>query len=635
MRLRFGPFPAMPVLTFRDVVLSLGHPPLLDGVSFAIERGERLCLVGRNGAGKSTLLRMVAGEVQPDDGQIVRAPGLRVAQLAQEVPLGTAGSIFHLVAEGLGEAGRLVERYHRLAHEVAEAPQRLAELAACQHELEAAGGWALNQRVETVLSRLRLDPERDVASLSGGLKRRGMLARALVAEPDLLLLDEPTNHLDIEAIAWLEEFLLDWGGALLFITHDRAFLQRLATRIIELDRGKLADFPGDWHTYLARKAQLLAAEDKARAEFDKKLAQEEVWIRKGVEARRTRNEGRVRALKKMREEFARRRSRVGSASMAIQEAERSGKVVVEAEGAGFDYDGKAVIRDLTATILRGDKVGIIGPNGAGKTTLLKLLLGELAPTRGKLKRGTNLEIAYFDQYRAELNEEQSVRDNVGEGRDTLTINGQPKHVLSYLQDFLFTPDRARQPVSALSGGERNRLLLAKLFTRPSNLLVLDEPTNDLDADTLELLEELLVDYAGTVLLVSHDRAFLDNVVTSTLAFEGEGRVKEYVGGYADWLRQRPQPLEDKPAPKPAAPRPAPREKAKKLSFKQQRELEELPQRIEALEAERDQIHAQMGAAEFFRQDKTAIAAAQARLAVLDQELERAYARWETLEQSRV
>jgi ATP-binding cassette subfamily F protein uup len=627
----------MPILSFRNVLLSLGHPPLLDGVSFAIERGERLCLVGRNGAGKSTLLRMIAGEVQPDDGEIVRAQNLRVAQLAQEVPLGTSGSIFHVVAEGLGDAGQLVERYHRLAHEVADQPDKLAELEACQHELEAAGGWALNQRVETVLSKLQLDADLDASSFSGGMKRRVMLARALVAEPDLLLLDEPTNHLDIEAITWLEEFLLNWGGALLFITHDRAFLQRLATRIIELDRGQLADFPGDWHAYLARKAQMLAAEDKANAEFDKKLVQEEVWIRKGVEARRTRNEGRVRQLKQMREAFSERRKRLGSASMAIQEAERSGKIVVEAENVGFEYDGKTVIRDLSTTILRGDKVGIIGPNGVGKTTLLKLLLGELAPTAGRLKRGTNLSIAYFDQYRAVLDEEQSVRDNVGEGRDTLTINGQPKHVLSYLQDFLFTPDRARQPVKALSGGERNRLLLAKLFTKPSNLLVLDEPTNDLDADTLDLLEELLIDYAGTVLLVSHDRAFLDDVVTSTLVFEGEGRVNEYVGGYADWLRQRPQGGEAKPLAKPAAPKPpepAPREKAKKLSFKEQRELDELPQRIEALEAERDHLHAHMNAADFFKQDKAAIAAAQTRLMALEQELDSAYARWESLEQSR-
>ena len=628
----------MPILTFRNVVLSLGHPPLLDGVSFAIEPGERLCLVGRNGAGKSTLLRMIAGEIQPDDGEIVRTQGLRVAQLAQEVPLGTSGSTFHVVAEGLGQAGALIDRYHQLAHEVAEDHGKMDELEQCQHALEAIDGWALTQRVDTVLTKLALDPDADIASLSGGMKRRVMLARALVAEPDLLLLDEPTNHLDIAAITWIEEFLLNWNGALLFITHDRAFLQRLATRIIELDRGKLADFPGDYATYLARKEAMLAEEERHNALFDKRLAQEEVWIRQGIKARRTRNEGRVRALKAMREEHAARRTRTGSVSMGIQTAERSGKIVVEAEGVGFDYDGRAIVRDLTATILRGDKVGIIGPNGSGKTTLLKLLLGELEPTRGTLKRGTNLQIAYFDQYRAVLDEEKTVVDNVGDGSDTVTINGQPKHVLSYLQDFLFAPQRARQPVKALSGGERNRLLLAKLFTKPSNLLVLDEPTNDLDADTLELLEELLIDYKGTVLLVSHDRAFLNNVVTSTLVFEGDGVVNEYIGGYDDWLRQRftpPAAATTTPGAKPAEAKPTsgtPAEKAKKLSFKDQRELEAMPQKIQVLETERDQINVQMGAADFFKQNKAAIAAVQARLAALDAELEQVYARWEQLEQ---
>jgi len=624
----------MPILTFRNVVLSLGHPPLLDGVSFAIEPGERLCLVGRNGAGKSTLLRMIAGEIQPDDGEIVRAQGLRVAQLAQEVPLGTSGSTFHVVAEGLGQAGALIDRYHQLAHDVAEDHGKMDELEQCQHELEAIDGWALTQRVDTVLTKLALDPDADIASLSGGMKRRVMLARALVAEPDLLLLDEPTNHLDIAAITWIEEFLLNWNGALLFITHDRAFLQRLATRIIELDRGKLADFPGDYATYLARKEAMLAEEERHNALFDKRLAQEEVWIRQGIKARRTRNEGRVRALKAMREEHAQRRTRTGSVSMGIQTAERSGKIVVEAENVGFDYGGRAIVRDLTTTILRGDKIGIIGPNGSGKTTLLKLLLGELEPTRGNLKRGTNLQIAYFDQYRAVLDEEKTVVDNVGDGSDTVTINGQPKHVLSYLQDFLFAPVRARTPVKALSGGERNRLLLAKLFTKPSNLLVLDEPTNDLDADTLELLEELLIDYKGTVLLVSHDRAFLNNVVTSTLVFEGDGVVNEYVGGYDDWLRQRFTPPSATPSAKPAEPKPAPvtpAEKAKKLSFKDQRELEAMPQKIQTLETERDQINARMGAADFFKQDKAAITAIQARLTALDQSLEAAYARWEELE----
>ncbi len=628
----------MAILTFRDIILGFGHPPLLDGVNFQIDRGERLCLIGRNGAGKSTLLKLIAGEIQPDGGEIIRAQGLRVAQLAQEVPLGTSGSIFHVVAEGLGKAGELIDRYHQLAHDVADDHSLMDALEECQHELETIDGWTLTQRVDTVLTKLALDPDTDIASLSGGMKRRVMLARALVAEPDLLLLDEPTNHLDIAAITWIEEFLLNWNGALLFITHDRAFLQRLATRIIELDRGKLADFPGDYATYLARKEAMLADEEKHNALFDKRLAQEEVWIRQGIKARRTRNEGRVRALEAMRREHAERRTRTGSVNMGIQAAERSGKIVVEAEGVGFDYDGRAIVRDLTSTIMRGDKIGIIGPNGSGKTTLLRLLLGELEPTRGKLQMGTKMQIAYFDQYRAVLDEEKTVVDNVGEGSDTVTINGQPKHVLSYLQDFLFTPNRARQPVKALSGGERNRLLLAKLFTKPSNLLVLDEPTNDLDADTLELLEELLIDYKGTVLLVSHDRAFLNNVVTSTLVFEGDGVVNEYVGGYDDWLRQRFTPPSAKPSakstetkPTPAAPVEKPAAKAKKLSFKDQRELEALPQKIQALESEREQIGVRMSDPGFYQQEKNIISTAQDRLAAIDKDLAAAYARWEALE----
>jgi ATP-binding cassette subfamily F protein uup len=626
----------MPILSFRDVALSLGHLPLLDGASFQIERGERLCLLGRNGTGKSTLLRLVTGEMQPDTGEITRASGLGVAQLAQEVPRDTAGKVFHVVAEGLGTVGELLERYHRAAHAVADGDTgRLAELERCQHALEAAGGWDLDQRVETVLSRLALDPEADLVTLSGGLKRRVLLARALVSEPDLLLLDEPTNHLDIEGITWLEEFLLGWGGTLLFVTHDRTFLQRLATRIIELDRGRLTDFPGDYATYLARKAAMLSAEETQSALFDDRLAQEEAWIRQGIKARRTRNEGRVRALERMREERAARRERSGQARMAIQAAERSGKVVVEAEGVGLDYGSGTVIRGLTTTILRGDKVGIIGPNGSGKTTLLRILIGELEPTAGRIRRGTKMEVAYFDQYRAALDEERSVQDNVGEGRDFVVLDGRPRHVLSYLQDFLFSAERARQPVKALSGGERNRLLLARLFTRPSNVLVLDEPTNDLDADTLELLEALLVDYPGTVLLVSHDRTFLNNVVTSTLVFEGAGVVNEYVGGYDDWLRQRPAPSAGRPALRSRdEPARAPREKPRKLSYKDQRELEALPQTIEALEVERDALHAQMSTPAFYQQGKAALSAAQARLEAIDAALASAYARWETLEAER-
>jgi ATP-binding cassette subfamily F protein uup len=625
----------MPLLTFRDVVVTYGDPPLLDHVNFSIERGERLCLVGRNGAGKSTLLRLVAGDITPDDGQIVQEQGLRIARLEQEVPRDAVGSVFDVVADGLGEVGELVRRYHHLAQAVADDPGKLKDLERCQHELEAADGWEMNQRVDATISRLQLDPDMDMGALSGGLKRRVLLARALVSDPELLLLDEPTNHLDIEAITWLEEFLLGWQGALLFITHDRAFLQRLATRIIELDRGHLTDWPGDYATYLRRKQEALEAEERQNALFDKKLAREEAWIRQGIKARRTRNEGRVRALKQMREEHRERRARVGKARMQIQEAERSGKIVVEAEGVDFAYAGRPVIQGLTTTIMRGDKVGIIGPNGTGKTTLLRLLLGDLEPQAGRIKRGANLEIAYFDQYRAALDEEKTVQDNVGEGRDMLTINGQPRHVLSYLQDFLFTPQRARQPVKALSGGERNRLMLARLFTRPSNVLVLDEPTNDLDADTLDLLEELLMDYDGTVLLVSHDRAFLDHVVTSTLVFEGEARVNEYVGGYEDWLRQRPEttaaPSKTSRPEAPPASAARAQHRPAKLSYKDQRELEQLPARIETLEQEQGELSAAMSDPGFYKQEAAAINASQARLAEIEAELAAAYERWEALE----
>jgi ATP-binding cassette subfamily F protein uup len=621
------------LLAFRDLSLSLGGAPLLDRTSFQIERGERVSLVGRNGAGKSTLLRVAEGSQSPDAGEVYRAPGLRLARLAQEVPAGTEGSVFHAVAEGLGSVGVLVERYHGLARAVAEGDTaRMAALERCQHELEAAGGWTLEQRVEAALSRLGLDAEAGVARLSGGMRRRVLLARALVGDPDLLLLDEPTNHLDIDGITWLEELLLGWSGALLFVTHDRAFLQRLATRIVELDRGQLTDFPGDYATYLTRKAALLAAEDTRNALFDRKLATEETWVRQGIKARRTRNEGRVKALERMRRERAERRGRVGGARMAIEPAERSGRLVTEAEGAGFDWGGRPVFRGLNTTILRGDRVGIIGPNGSGKTTLLRVLLGELTPTAGQVRRGTNLEVAYFDQHRAGLDEARSVQESVADGRETLAVQGRQRHVLSYLQDFLFAPDRARQPVRALSGGERNRLLLARLFARPSNVLVLDEPTNDLDTDTLELLEDLLADYPGTVLLVSHDRAFLNNVVTSTLVFEGAGVVAEYVGGYDDWLRQRPpSPADPKAAEaRPARPRP-PNPGPGRLSYRDQRELEGLPRTIEALEAEVAALHAEMSAPEFYRRAGPAIAAAQARLARLDESLATAYARWEALE----
>ncbi len=622
----------MPLIVMRRVHLSFGGPPLLDGIDLQIEPGERIALVGRNGTGKSTLLRVIGGELAADDGEIVRQQGLRTARLTQDVPADLSGPVFDVVAGGLGELGELLAAYHHVSHRVAHAPGAglLAELERIQHELEAAGGWDLRLRVDTVLSRLELDAEALFEQLSGGLKRRVLLARALASEPDLLLLDEPTNHLDIDSIAWLEEFLLGYRGTLLLVTHDRMFLDRLATHIIELDRGQVTSWPGDYATYQRRKEAALGAEAEQSARFDKKLAQEEAWIRQGIKARRTRNEGRVRALQSLRRERAARRESAGQVRMQLQAAEASGKLVVEARDTGYAWEGRVIVRGLTTTLLRGDKVGIIGPNGCGKTTLLRILLGRLPPDSGRIRLGTRLEVAYFDQHRAQLDPEQSVRDNVAEGSDHVTVNGAPRHVIGYLQEFLFPPDRARTPVKALSGGERSRLLLARLFARPSNVLVLDEPTNDLDTDTLELLEDLLMDYPGTVLLVSHDRAFLDNVVTSTLVFEGEGRVNEYVGGYADWLRQRPPPAPaartaEKPAPKPA------RERSAKLSYKEQRELDTLPEQIEALEAEQESLHQQMADPATYQQGGTAITAAQARLEQVEAELEAAYQRWEALE----
>jgi ATP-binding cassette subfamily F protein uup len=600
----------MALLSLRDVGLAFGGPRLLDHVDWQIERGERVCLLGRNGEGKSTLLRLIEGRLEPDEGEVIRQQGLRIARLPQEVPEGRGGTVAEEVAEGL------------------------------DHGHDDGGP---DHRVDSVISRMGLDAGAHFASLSSGMKRRVLLARALVADPDILLLDEPTNHLDIDSIRWLEDFLLRSGGTLVFVTHDRAFLSRLATRIAELDRGQLYDWPCDYATFLERKEQRLAAEERQAALFDKKLAQEEVWIRKGIEARRTRNEGRVRALKAMREARRRRRERQGTARMQLQEAERSGSLVIEAKGVSFGYsygngegdDTRPVIRDLTTTIMRGDKVGIIGPNGSGKTTLLRLLLGELSPTEGTIRHGTNLEVAYFDQLKATLEEERTVQQNVSE-YDTIQINGQPRHVLGYLQDFLFPPERSRSQVKLLSGGERSRLLLAKLFTRPSNVLVLDEPTNDLDIETLELLESLLVDYQGTVLLVSHDRAFLNDVVTSTLAIEADGQVKEYDGGYDDYLRQR---KEEAPAELKASPAAETRsssskaqaERPRKLSHRERKELEALPGRIEELEAARAELHDAMIAPAFYRQDGGAISEARARLESIEQELVAAYERWEALE----
>jgi ATP-binding cassette subfamily F protein uup len=631
----------MPLLRLDQVSLAYGDNALLGRVELEVARGERLCLLGRNGEGKSSLLRLVSGEAAPDEGGVWIRPGTRVARLAQEVALESREPVFDVVAGGLAELGRLISDYHHAAAELARTstPDGLKRLARLQHALEAQGGWQIEQRVETMLARLALDGEARFDTLSGGWRRRVMLARALVGEPDLLLLDEPTNHLDIEAINWLEEYLLTYAGALLFISHDRAFLRRLATRIIELDRGRLTSWPGDYDAYVAGKGAQLEVEARQQALFDRKLSQEEAWIRQGIKARRTRNEGRVRALKTLREERRERRARAGMVELRLEEGALSGKRVLEAEHISLAFDGRPVIRDFSVSILRGDRIGIIGPNGAGKSTLIRVLLGELEPDSGVVRRGTRLEVAYFDQQRAQLDPKATLMESVGEGRLAVTINGRTRHVAGYLQDFLFPPLRLHSPVSTLSGGERNRLLLARLFARPANLLVLDEPTNDLDVETLELLEELLLAYQGTLLLVSHDRAFLDNVVTSTLVFEGGGCIGEYVGGYSDWLRQRLKtPQEANPAP--ATPKPEgsstptaaePTAKRKKLSYKDQRELDALPARIEALEAEQSRLEETVNDAGFYQRPPAEVSAILARLEALAREMETGYARWEFLD----
>ncbi len=625
----------MALISLQGVNVSFGGPLLLEGVDLSVDRGERVCLVGRNGAGKSTILRIITGELKPDTGKIVYQQGIRITLLTQEVPQNIAGSVFDVVASGLGEQGKLLAEYHHVSSRLAlEHGEKLIDaLEDIQHKLEAAGSWQMEQRVETILSRLELPENAEFAELSGGLRRRVLLAKAIAGEPELLLLDEPTNHLDIDAISWLEEFLLEFGGTILFVTHDRMLLQRLATRIIDLDRGRLTSWPGNYDTYLKRKQTALEIEAVENAKFDKKLAAEEAWIRQGIKARRTRNEGRVRALKELRRIRSERREVSGVVRMQAQEAERSGKLVVEANAVTYGYSGLIVVSDFSTTIIRGDRVGIMGPNGSGKTTLLKILLGELKPQKGTIKHGTKLEVAYLDQHRAQLDDEKTVQDNVALDSDYVTINGNRRHVIGYLGDFLFSPERARSPVKVLSGGERNRLLLARLFTNPSNVLVLDEPTNDLDIETLDLLEELLMDYSGTVLVVSHDRAFLNNVVTSTLVFEGKGRVNEYVGGYDDWLWQRKEaaPAESPKAEEKKEKRRPRREKPRRLSFKDQKELDTLPQKIEALEAEQQQIHASLADPNFYRESGDKINVMKARLEELGKDLAGAYSRWEELE----
>jgi ATP-binding cassette subfamily F protein uup len=622
----------MPLIQLQRVDYSVGGPLLLEHVDLTIDAGERVCIVGRNGEGKSTLLRLLAGEIKPDDGEVRVQGGVRVAKLAQEVPQDAHGSVFDVVAQGLGDLGALLARYHHLleAHD-------LNALGAVQAQIEAQHGWDIDRRVVQVLERLELPADADFAALSGGMKRRVLLAQALVRAPDVLLLDEPTNHLDVAAIQWLEEFLRVAPFSLVFVTHDRSFLRALATRIVEIDRGQVTSWPGDYDNYLRRREERLHAQAQANALFDKKLAQEEVWIRQGIKARRTRNEGRVRALQAMRRERAQRREQSGTARMTLATAQASGRKVVEAKDVDYAWDDKVILRGFSTTILRGDRVGILGPNGSGKSTLLKLLLGQLKPQRGEIELGTGLQIAYFDQHRATLREDWNALDNVAEGREYIELDGQRKHVLGYLQDFLFSPERARAPITRLSGGERNRLLLAKLFAQPSNLLVMDEPTNDLDVETLELLEELLAGYQGTLLLVSHDREFIDNVVTSTLVLEGDGRVGEYVGGYSDWLRQRrlERPTETvKPEPEPTSAAAAPSSSStprRKLSYKDARELELLPARIETLENDIATRTQAMHDPSFFRQDSATITGANQALAALQAELDAAYARWQELE----
>ena len=621
---------AMPLIQLKSIQLGFGHPPLLESIDFSIESGERVALVGRNGAGKSTLLKIIAGEIKPDSGEITGQERIPIARLEQEVPKDLQGSVYDVVAIGLGHVGNLIAEYHHVIHDL-QKPGNMGRMERLQGEIEHANGWEMEQRISQTLSRLNLPEDKRVETLSGGLKRRVLLARALVCEPQLLLLDEPSNHLDIEAIQWLEEFLLNANITLIFITHDRAFLKRLATRIVEIDRGRLSNWPGDYDTYLRRKEAALAEEERHDALFDKKLAQEEAWIRQGIKARRTRNEGRVRALKRLREERARRRHKVGTAKLQIQEARRSGKIVIEAENISYAYAGKPILHHFTTTLLRGDRVGIIGPNGVGKSTLINLLIGRLQPDSGTVRLGTNLEIAFFDQLRTELKTELTVQENVAGGSDKVVINGKSKHVISYLQDFLFTPERSRQPITKLSGGERNRLLLAKLFATPSNLLVMDEPTNDLDMETLELLEERVAEYQGTILLVSHDRAFIDNVVTSTLVFEN-GQVNEYVGGYEDWLRKRRITEKVKKTDKKTTDKKKNRTKEKR-SYKEQRELEQLPEKIEKLEQSQKALHQEMSDPEFFKQRPAIIEEKKHELQKIEEALNYAYQRWEELEKN--
>lgn len=620
----------MAILNISIISIAFGGPKILDSVSFGVEKGQRICILGRNGTGKSTLLKVIAGDLIPDSGSIIKDPGLRIAYLSQDVPDNFSGTVADIITAGAGRCGEMLVRWHAL-HSMHSESEEIHKL---QHELDTNNSWQIQTTTERLLTQMQLDGSQELSTLSGGMRRRVMLARALVTEPDLLLLDEPTNHLDITSIQWIESFILGSNITLLFVTHDRKLLKRLATRIVELDRGKLYDWACDYDTFLERKQSILDAEEREWERFDKKLAQEEVWIRKGVKARRTRNEGRVRALIQMRNERRKRRERIGTVSMAISEAGRSGDRVIETKDLSYAWESIPIVNSLSFAVMRGDRIGIMGPNGCGKTTLLKLLLGKLQPTNGTIQFGTNLEPIYFDQLREVLDPEKTIWENVAPGGDTVFINDKSQHIISYLQDFLFTADRAKTPVKYLSGGERNRLVLASMFTKPSNILILDEPTNDLDIETLELLEELLSSYSGTVLVVSHDREFLNNLVTSTLVFEENANVKEYIGGYDDWERQKqvPENRSEKPKEKPVMVKEVKPENAsqKKLSYKEKQVLESLPQKIELLEIEQSELNTRLADPVYFKKQGF-VAETNDRLRVIAIELENAYQLWQELE----
>jgi ATP-binding cassette subfamily F protein uup len=632
----------MPFITLDKACLAFGHVALLDHAEFQLDEGERVGLIGRNGGGKSSMMRVLAGQGILDDGQVWRAPTARICYVSQEPLLDAGDTVFDAVAKGLGALQQLLHDYHHVSHRIAEpgadVDKLLEEMQHLQTQLEAQDGWKVEARIETAIARLDLDADKRIGEMSGGQRKRVALAQALVAEPDVLILDEPTNHLDFASIEWLEGLLNNFVGAVLFVTHDRRFLDNVATRIVELDRGRLASFPGNFSAYQAIKERMLADEAVVNAKFDKVLAQEEVWIRQGVKARRTRNEGRVLRLEQLRRERAARREKLGKVEMSVDSGERSGKLVAELVNVSKSFGARKIVDDFSCRIQRGDKIGLLGPNGAGKSTLLKIILGELQPDSGQVKLGTKISVAYFDQLRAQLDDEATLADTISQGSDYVEIGGQKKHIISYLGDFLFAPERARSPVKSCSGGERNRLLLARLFTQPANVLVLDEPTNDLDIETLELLEELLANYDGTLFLVSHDRAFLDNVVTQVIAFEGDGKLMEYVGGYEDWVRvkkfqsaaEAAKPAAP-PARPPAAPAQAEKPRQSKLGYKEARELEELPKRIETLEREQGEIAAHFADGSIFRTDPKRAKQLQARSEEIEAEVLAAMGRWEELE----